>query len=330
MPESRYAYESHQDSILRPYYQRFLWNAILDALPAWLAPNAMTLIATFACGLSFVLAATVGQHPLALVACAFLILTYLTLDNLDGAQARKYGLSSHLGEFLDHWLDTINNGFVFLGACLAVGLPPYLTLVVLACGTLAFYSVQWELRATGVFRMGRIADIEGNTSVAALYLALAVLGRDFFHVVPIDGGPSIAVLIGVGVAGQALATLFSAVSRVSDYRGDFVPAVIGHAILLLWAWGGGLTPTVYLGIALFMNPVFTTRPIFIRLLERDTKALDWGVVGALLVLALAGGLGLFGAGSPVPGTIAVLGLAGLTAWHCLTAVTSLREAPAQA
>jgi phosphatidylglycerophosphate synthase len=330
MSESKYVYESHQDSILRPYYQRFLWNAILDALPEWLAPNTMTLIATLACALSFVLAATLGHHPLALLVCAFLILTYLTLDNLDGAQARKYGRSSHLGEFLDHWLDTINNGFVFLGACLAAGLPSGLTLAVLACGTLAFYSVQWELRATGVFRMGRIADIEGNTTVALLYVAIAVLGRDLFHTVPVEGGPSIAVLIGVGVMGQALMTLSAAVTRVSEHRGDYVPVVIAHAILLIWAYQGGLSAPVYLGIALFMNPVFTTRPIFIRLLQRDTKALDWTVVAALMLLALASELGLLGVGSALPGMIALLGLASVTAWYCLTAVTSLRQAPEQA
>jgi hypothetical protein len=130
--------------------------------------------------------------------------------------------------------------------------------------------------------------------------------------------------------GQALMTLSAAVTRVSEHRGDYVPVVIAHAILLIWAYQGGLSAPVYLGIALFMNPVFTTRPIFIRLLQRDTKALDWTVVAALMLLALASELGLLGVGSALPGMIALLGLASVTAWYCLTAVTSLRQAPEQA
>lgn len=329
MPAPKYAYESQQESILRPYYQRFLWNAILRVLPDWLSPNAMTMISTLSCGASFALAATMADRPLALVASSFLVLTYLTLDNLDGAQARKLGRSSRLGEFLDHWLDTINNGFVFLGACLAVGLPPYLTLVVLSCGTLAFYSVQWELRATGVFRMGRIADIEGNTTVALLYLAIAVLGRDLFHAAPIDGLPSIDVLIGLGVAGQALFTLSGALRRVTRHRADYVPIVLAHAVLLVWAGLGGLSPATYLAAALFLNPVYTTRPIFIRLLDRDTVTLDWAVLATLTGLAAVSLLGLADGAHALPGKLAVAGLAGLTATHCAMAVQKLRQ-PASA
>ena len=142
MAHPRYAYDSAQQSLLLPLYRKFFWGPLLRWIPRSLAPNAMTLISTLCCATSFALAATLRDSPLALLAAAGLVVAYFTLDNLDGAQARRLGRSSRLGEFLDHWLDTLNNGFVVLGACLAADLPGLLSLGVLACGSLAFFAVQ--------------------------------------------------------------------------------------------------------------------------------------------------------------------------------------------
>ena len=100
-----------------------------------------------------------------------------------------------------------------------MGLGPLFTLLVLAAGTLAFFAVQLELRHTGVFRMGRVADIEGHTAVSALYLLIAVLGPEFFAQTPLRGGPSFAVLLGAGVMGQALWTFLSAMLRLESGHG---------------------------------------------------------------------------------------------------------------
>jgi phosphatidylglycerophosphate synthase len=324
MSEPKYSYESAQDSVLLPYYRRYAWNAILNLLPASLSPNAMTVISTACCFTSFLLASLLGIHPVALVAAALLVLVYLTLDNLDGAHARRIGHSTRLGEFLDHWLDTLNNGFVMLGACLAAGLTSGLTLWVLSAGTLAFFSVQWELRQTGVFRMGRVADIEGNTTVALLYLSLALLGRDFFASTPIPGAPSIAVAIGVGVAGQALWTVFSAISRVSHGRRDFAQPVIAHLSVLAWAGLGGLDPRVALSIAFFLNPVFTNAPVCERLLGHTTPRLDRAVVIGLASCTLLGISGIAPALSRGLATAALLCVAAVTLKHFSSAFTQLR------
>jgi phosphatidylglycerophosphate synthase len=324
-PKPKYAYDSSQQSILIPYYKRLFWNRLLEKLPTGLSPNAMTTISTLCCGVSFVLAAAFRDHAWALVMAALLIVTYFTLDNLDGAHARRIGKSSRLGEFMDHWLDTLNNGFVTLGACLAAGLPPIFALAVLSVGNLAFFAVQWELRQTGVFRMGRIADVEGNTTVALLYLVLAVLGADALQVQPIAGLPNLTIFLGCGVMGQAAWTALVAVYRTPVARIDFAPIILAHVLLLGWASAGGLGPLAYLSIAFFLNPVFTTRPVFSRLLDRNTAPLDWMVVGFLTA-----GIGLhvladvdtggFGAALAV-----ALGL--LTLRHFAVATRSLREPP---
>ena len=327
MRESNYVYQSRQDSILRPFYQRWLWNFILSVLPHSLAPNTMTAIATIACLASFLLAATMNDSAVAMVVAALLILVYLTLDNLDGAHARKIGRSSHLGEFLDHWLDTLNNGFVILGACLAAGLPPLLALAVLSCGTLAFFSVQWELRWTGVFRMGRVADIEGNTTVALLYLTIAVLGPGVFQTVLAPGLPSLAVLLGCGVMLQALWTVVSAIRQVSEARADFLPILLAHLVVLTWAGTGAIDPRIALAIAFFLNPVFTSRPVCGRLLGRNVAMIDWAVVVTLLLLTFPSAVGV----SPPPanslGILGAAGLAGITAWYFTISVRGLDSLP---
>lgn len=326
LSRANYVYESSQQSILRPLYRRFLWNRILDVLPNSLSPNAMTLISTFCCAVSFGLSATLRHNPLALSTAAVLVLAYVTLDNLDGAHARRLGRGTRLGEFLDHWLDTLNNGFIVLGGCMAAGLPPLLTLGVLCFGTLAFFSVQWELRQTGVFRTGRVADIEGNTTVALLYVVLAVFGADVL-VATFIAGVSLAVWMSVGVIAQALWTFFSAVRRVTESRADFLPVLFTHLALILWAATGGLSPLAYLAVAFFLNPVFTARPVVGRLLGKTTPRLDWVVVGALAATA---GFAAFGA-LPIAQDAAAYAvatvLAAITLRHFASTVAALRGEP---
>lgn len=330
MTRPSYTYQSAQESILLPYYRRFIWGPALELIPESVAPNTLTAISTLSCGLSFILAAVFPHDTIAMVAAALLVFVYLSLDNMDGAQARRSGRSSRLGEFLDHWLDTLNNGFVTLGACLAVGLPPLFALGVFAVTTLAFYAVQWELRRTGVFRMGRIADVEGNTAVCGLYLLIAFAGPEYFAWRPIDGLPPLAIWLGVGVGGQAAWTFLDAFRRVDGDRMDLVPIGLAFALLAAWAVSAGQTTDGHLAIAFLANPVFTSRPVLARLLGRSTARAD-----GLAIVALAVALGATLTGSigdaVAPVSWAVAGLfAGIATWHAIGTIATLRGEPGRA
>ena len=318
MARTRYEYQSAQSSVLRPHYRRLVWEPALAIVPETVAPNTLTVLSTAACALSFALAATLAESPAAMVAAALAVFVYVSLDNMDGAQARRAGRSSRLGEFLDHWLDTLNNGFVTLGACLAAGLPPRTALAVLALTTLAFFAVQLELRHTGVFRMGRVADVEGNTAVVLLYLAIAAGGPGLFAVEPVAGLPPLAVWLAVGVGAQAAWTLLSAAKRLPAGRGDLVPIALAHALLLLWAAWVGRVGAAHLAIAFLANPVFTSRPVLARLVSRSTAPLDWTAVGALAFAALASVFGLV----PPDGGLLAWAVAGLFAVIALRHATS--------
>ncbi|MDE0883902.1 MAG: CDP-alcohol phosphatidyltransferase family protein [Myxococcota bacterium] len=330
MEKSKYVYQSAQDSILRPHFQRWVWNPLLGYIPASLSPNAITGISTLCCSLSFLLAAVANTHPSAMVAASVLLFGYLSLDNMDGAHARATGQSSRLGEFLDHWLDTLNNGFVVLGACLAVGLSPLFTLLVLAAGTLAFFAVQLELQYTGVFRMGRVADIEGNTAVSLLYLAVALLGPGFFEQTPLAGGPSLALLLGAGVMGQALWTSFTALKRIESGRLDCLPLLLCLAILITWVSlvdpsPGGEIASALLCAGFFTNPVFTSRPILARLRGFSTAGIDRVIVAGTLGCALLA-LAYPALEVSLAWTIAAL-LAGTTLRYAQITTKALRDEP---
>lgn len=325
MERSQYKYESAQGSILRPYYQKWIWQPLLDFVPQSWSPNVLTVISTFSCALSFLLAATLSQEPLAMLLAAFLVFAYSSLDNMDGDHARRTGQSSRLGEFLDHWLDTINNGFVILGACLAVGLPTIIALAVLAIGSLAFFAVQLELRYTGVFRMGALGDIEGNSAVSLLYIAIAIGGPQFFLIQPIQGLPSIAILIGIGVAGQSILTAVSAFRKLENGRGAFAPIVLSFLFLTGWLMTGVLSGNLCLVIAFLLNPVFTSRPILARLLNYSTVKADWLAVCAVAVGFLFGlipSLAQFGTLAGLGVSVALLGI---VVSHCSATAIALRN-----
>ena len=49
MTNPQYVYQSEQDSILRPYYQRWVWNPLLGIIPDSISPNTLTAISTLCC-----------------------------------------------------------------------------------------------------------------------------------------------------------------------------------------------------------------------------------------------------------------------------------------
>ncbi|MEE3327922.1 MAG: CDP-alcohol phosphatidyltransferase family protein, partial [Myxococcota bacterium] len=97
MVQPDYAYQSSQDSILRPYYQRWIWNPLLEIIPESWSPNSLTLLSTLSCALSFLLASFCNESTLAMLIAAVLVFAYVSLDNMDGAHARRTQQSSRLG-----------------------------------------------------------------------------------------------------------------------------------------------------------------------------------------------------------------------------------------
>jgi len=106
------------------------WNACVNFLPLWLAPNMVTLLGFFfVLGNVFLLQVMDPelQGPKQAWVCysyAFGVWAYSTMDNIDGKQARRTGTSSGLGELFDHGIDSLNCTLASLLETSAMGLGP--------------------------------------------------------------------------------------------------------------------------------------------------------------------------------------------------------------
>lgn len=83
---------------------------MVELLPLWLAPNAVTLlgfgfIVANVCLLEAYIPDLVGPAPSwVYFSFAFGLWAYSTMDNIDGKQARRTGSSSPLGELFEYVL----------------------------------------------------------------------------------------------------------------------------------------------------------------------------------------------------------------------------------
>ena len=99
-----YRYNAEDLSLLAPYFQRF-WNGVCARLPAWLAPNCVTvgglLLVVLSAALCWETSPRLDAHlpAAALLLHAALLFGYQTLDAVDGKQARRTGSSGPLGAF---------------------------------------------------------------------------------------------------------------------------------------------------------------------------------------------------------------------------------------
>ncbi|KAJ5037452.1 uncharacterized protein L3040_007627 [Drepanopeziza brunnea f. sp. 'multigermtubi'] len=123
-----YKYSSVDKSLISNYILKHYWNAFVELLPLWLAPNMVTLLGFF-CILTNVICLViwmpdlVGPGPSWLYySFAFGLWMYSTMDNVDGKQARRTGTSSGLGELFDHGIDSLNCTLASLCETAAMGL----------------------------------------------------------------------------------------------------------------------------------------------------------------------------------------------------------------
>ena len=91
-----YKYQSGEYGFM-DYKMTPFWNACVEFLPIWMAPNLVTLIGfTVMVGsnmmyLPYDLSLSMEFHPMCYVISAFVVFFYQTMDAIDGKQARRTG-----------------------------------------------------------------------------------------------------------------------------------------------------------------------------------------------------------------------------------------------
>lgn len=163
-----------------------MWNAAVERLPMWLAPNLITLTGTMFVVTAYLFSVFYqpefqGEELPRWVYWYFglAVLLYVNLDCMDGKQARRTGTSSPLGQLFDHGcdalslhllLDTVRTSLELPGGWAAVGME----MLVVVPWMLA----HWEEYHTGMMLYGNgwFGVLEGNYSLMSISFVSAIFG----------------------------------------------------------------------------------------------------------------------------------------------------------
>ena len=170
-------YRADDRELLVGLYRKFLWDHLVKVIPAWVPPNAITVFGNLCVLMAVVTAALAANGlPSMYLLSAALLLLYLTADNVDGPHARRTGQASPVGEFLDHGLDGLASGAVFLAGSLVLGMDATFTTILLVLGAVSVIVIYWEQYRTGTLVIPAMSATEGVTLVIAVDLTIYLFG----------------------------------------------------------------------------------------------------------------------------------------------------------
>ncbi|KAF2234441.1 Choline/ethanolaminephosphotransferase [Viridothelium virens] len=184
-----YKYSSVDKSYISRYILKHYWNAFVNVLPLWLAPNTVTLLGFFfILGnvglLAIYVPDLVGPGPQWIYfSFAFGLWMYSTMDNVDGKQARRTGTSSGLGELFDHGIDSLNCTLGSLLETAAMGYGPGTagTFTALVPCLPMFFST-WETYHTHTLYLGYFnGPTEGLILACSIMIMSGIYGPQIWH-----------------------------------------------------------------------------------------------------------------------------------------------------
>ncbi|KAK4449321.1 Cholinephosphotransferase 1 [Podospora aff. communis PSN243] len=227
-----YKYSAVDKSPISHYILRPYWNAFVELLPLWLAPNMVTLLGFFCIlfnvGLLVIfMPDLVGPGPAWLYySFAFGLFMYQTMDNVDGKQARRTGTSSGLGELFDHGIDSLNCTLASLLEVAAMGLGTSKSGVFTALvPCLPMFFSTWETYHSHTLYLGYInGPTEGILIACSIMVVSGYYGPGIWTERLVDLlGERIALLKGLGVTSELLADL--------SFRDIWVGIVVSSLVL---------------------------------------------------------------------------------------------------
>eukprot|EP00171_Calliarthron_tuberculosum_P018346 IDg18346t1 len=184
----RYKNKGVDLSITYRYILSALYDSLIAYVPLQAAPNLITMI-------GFMLAA--GGHLCVLLhsptlservpgwasaAAGVGLLLYMTLDNLDGRQARRTNSSSPLGHLFDHGCDALNVTLSAMALCASLQLGPRGALLLVLISQATLLAAGLEEYATGAMTLRVLNGAnEGILALVFVQLSIAWRGAAAFH-----------------------------------------------------------------------------------------------------------------------------------------------------
>jgi CDP-diacylglycerol--glycerol-3-phosphate 3-phosphatidyltransferase len=190
----------------RALFTRLLTPVALLLLRAGVSPDIVTLVGTLG-----VVVGALAFYPTGhLLAGTLVIVAFVFSDTVDGIMARKSGVSSQWGAYLDSTLDRVGDAAVFSGLVLwyAGGGDDRLTAVLaLACLTLGSIVSYAKARAEGLGMTANVGIAERADRLVAVLVAAGFVGL---------GVPRVLLTVVLGVL--AVASLITVVQRILEVR----------------------------------------------------------------------------------------------------------------
>ena len=209
-----YEYKSENKSIIVPIFRPW-FRFVAKFIPVTVSANLVSMIGNIGSFLSLVILTVFGsfqgrEHQWIFLIAAFLIFFYYTLDSVDGMHARKIGIASPLGEFVDHWFDSFNAFMLPLGLLASYPIISYkwgiffILLIVIGDRIHIKHTLK-----TNLMYFGPVSTDEGIVFYALFILSVGLFGYNFWeHPFPIFGFPT--VFLGYFcVVGGALLSIIS-------------------------------------------------------------------------------------------------------------------------
>lgn len=230
-PKPQAKYQSDDREILLGAFKWLFWRWMLPLIPRFISPNALTIFGNVCVvgSVPAMLLGTLGHHGWFLVSAA-LVFIYITLDNLDGAHARRTGRTSRLGELLDHGLDGLASGSLLLDGAIALHLDATFTTLLMVFGTVTYVLCMWEQYRTNVLVIPAVSGTEG----VALVMILAFLSFGFsdppwmhFDTTRFSVSTGIMIFVVLGYASAMIPPLVRSRKAGAD------PSELGTSLLLL-------------------------------------------------------------------------------------------------
>ncbi|MFI5142004.1 MAG: CDP-alcohol phosphatidyltransferase family protein [Bacteroidia bacterium] len=109
MKKNKLTHTGNNDLIDNAFYP-FL-NKIAEYIPASITPNQLSVVGFIFALLNAVTLITV-KNNISLFIASFCLFIYWAFDCLDGIHARRTHQTSILGDFTDHFLDTLSTGLI--------------------------------------------------------------------------------------------------------------------------------------------------------------------------------------------------------------------------
>ncbi len=283
-------YVLHDRSILLPHVTRFIVQPLERRIPRTVSANTLTLSSLTCAACGFAIALLTTPSRLSLFVVALLFTGYTLLDNLDGPHARALGTSSPLGEFLDHWLDSLNGLFVFVGSVYALGVVDWRTLTIVALMVASVSLTFWEQRVTGRMYMGRVGTLEGMVMVLALLFVTALLGPAAIRSVTWHGYDGVDLFLVLAVLAGG-ATIIGPIWRTGRRFGTAL-WILG-VLASLVAWGiRGHPPQLAIFVLVALTGPLTGGRMLMGRVVKDESIKPPGILGYAMGVALVGALHL--------------------------------------